>query len=727
MNTFEPYKFRNRDYLKAGALKPTPNAEEPAICTLSNEWEIVLPRTESRLVKFYSNDLFQFLVDSFSLSLRVKFTESIDAEMRSPDKKIFLTIDKNAVKSNQEGAYHITVTESFIKITGKSERGTAQGVYHIEDILGLRGEPRLPKEDVEHAPLFSPRMTHPGFELDTCSDEFFSAAAHAGFDAVLIYMVHPDMVLHGLEDPDAYFKGHTCGYCDFNHLVWRAKGYGIDVYLYSKIRCDMHPNDEGAEEYYEKYFGEVFKKSPDVKGIVFVGETFEFPSKDTRTAGVGYRYKPKDDPRPATGYYPCYDYPDLINMVKKKIRTYAPSIDIIFWSYNWGWVDKEARLSLMDNLPKDISYQVTFEMWEYLKDDLGNEYKIADYSIAFPGPCKVFVEEAERAKELGLTLYSMTNTGGRTWDIGSAPYLPVPNQWQKRYENIRKAHALYGLSGLMESHQYGYMPSFLGFFAKNAFTTNGMADQKCLEAIAKRDWGTGYTEALAAWEIFSNGIAQTIPCVADQYGAYRCGPSYPMLFNQDRESLPVFPTPPWASRQGIGIWNPICYDKVFPNIDWSLMRLRHAIEAKRCFELGVEKLRNALKLSQKNTIEQIEQIAVAEYIGCTYTTAVNLMRWEIAKHMLLGIGEEHPSEDVKRLLAALELPLYEKNILVDFMHKVIDEEKENVSHALACQEKDSRIGFEASSEYFFDNKTAVWKNTVNKESLRLLDKYASEN
>ena len=65
------------------------------------------------------------------------------------------------------------------------------------------------------------------------------------------------------------------------------------------------------------------------------------------------------------------------------------------------------------------------------------------------------------AKERGIKLYAMTNTGGRTWDLGTCPYFPFPNQWAKRFDEVNKARKNFGLTGLMESHHYGFVPSFI--------------------------------------------------------------------------------------------------------------------------------------------------------------------------------------------------------------------------------------------------------------------------
>ena len=721
------YSFRNRNFQAVSRLSPTPNACFDAGYPIDESWEIVVPVTESRLVRYFSEDLCRFFADAFGVCLRIRKTDDIETYLNQKTNCIVLLHEKDAkgytIASDMAAAYHMQITPSRVVVVGKTERGTAQGVYYLEDSMRLRGECTLLPEDKEHAPLFSPRMTHSGVELDTFPDNFLEACAHAGMDAILVYAGHPDTHIHGFEDPDALWPGTGRGYCDFNNLVWRAKGYGLDVYIYSQMICDVHPDDPQAESYYEASFGKLFKNCPGIKGIIFVGESFEFPSKDPHTSGIRFQLKPADDPRPSPGWYPCYDYPQLVKRVKDTINQYNPDADIVFWSYNWGYVEKEARLALIENLPKGVTLLVTFDMWEIFTGENGKTYKIDDYSISFEGPSCVFVDEAEKARELGIRLYAMANTGGRTWDIGVVPYLPVPNQWQKRYEALCKANRDYGLCGLMENHHFGWMPSFLSLFAKNAYDASGIPNDEMLGQIAKRDYGNCAKLALQAWAMMSEGIRHVVASAIDQYGPYRCGPSYPLIFDQKIEDLAA-PSVPWANHKGFAIWNPIYPDPVFPDYENTVLRYNRVVAVKEAFQKGLALLESAAKqLDAKSGSEIARQLAVVKFLCCCYVTTEHVIAWAMAKQMLLLSKDGILPKGSEAVCDTLQITDATPAALAAYMKQIAAAESENVKEALECWKEDSNIGFEPSMEYAFNDAFAQWKESETERSLKQLDQY----
>ncbi len=718
------YSFRNRSFHTTGRLFATGNPVGEAPCALSEDFEILLPATDSRLAHYYAADLCRFLSDAFGLSLRVRFLDDIGQHLASPSHTILLlteeSVSPSPLTSPMAGAFHITVTGDSVVIVGKTERGTAQGVYYLEDRLRLAGLPSLEREAAEHAPLFSPRMTHSGTELDTFPDSYLEAVAHAGMDAIIVYAGHPDSHLHGFPDPDALWPGTGRGYCDFANLVWRAAGYGLDVYVYSQMICDRHPDDPDAYAYYDASFGRLFREAPGLRGLILVGESFEFPSKDPHTCGTRAQKRPKGDTRPSSGRYPSCDYPEMLALVRDVCRAYTPDADIVFWSYNFGWTPKEARTALIERLPTDISYLVTFEVWERLLDEEGRRYSVADYSIAFPGPSRIFLEEAEAAKRRGLHLYTMGNTGGRTWDSGGAPYLPTPGQWQKRYEAIRKAHGEYGLAGLMENHHYGWLPSFLTLLAKNAFMTGTPSDSEMLRAIAVRDFGKEAERALRGFSLLDEGMSRVIPAMIDQYGPYRCGPTYPLLFTQTAAELRI-PKKPWAWHPAGGIWKPIYPDEIFQDVDSTLLRLFRVREAADRFGEGLALLEEAARLAgAAPDAEAASVVAVTRYLYCSWVTARHVMEFNIAKRLLLWEGDGTPPREGE-LLAAIGLTSRDPAALAAYLRRRIAAERENVTLALTSWEADSSIGFEASMEYVFDHENAAWKLSELDRTLSLLD------
>lgn len=286
-------------------------------------------------------------------------------------------------------ARRVIVTERSIQIFASDQRGIAQALYDLEDAMTRRGAPYVKIGTTNRESLFSPRMTHSGIGLDLFTDKYLSACAHHGYDAVLVFMRNVSHASHGKSE------------YDFNDLVERAAKYGIDVYGYSYIKNFTHPDEPNARETFDRAYGDVFRAIPGLKGMVFVGESIQFPSKDPRVNPLPRPQGTPDgipDRRPRSGWFPCHDYAQWISMTRDSIRAAKPDADVVFWSYNWGRQDREARLSLIESLPTDISLLVTFEMFDLL--DLGNSTAMVnDYTIAHIGPGEYFVSEAEAAKK----------------------------------------------------------------------------------------------------------------------------------------------------------------------------------------------------------------------------------------------------------------------------------------------------------------------------------------
>lgn len=653
---------------------------------ITGDWTVEIGENAGRVILNAARDLQEYLFTSMGISVRLKRASHARGEAVSGALRIILTTREEAGDIGKEldtpKGYRIICNDSEIIICGYDDKGTAQGCYYLEDIMSLRTAPFVEKGDTTRKPLFSPRMVHSGYGLDMFPDAHLNAIAHAGMDAVLVFVKDVDTTPHG--------------YLDFNELIYRASGYGIDVYAYSYLKSLKHPEDGDAKEYYDGTYGKLFKVCPGLKGIVMVGESVEFPSKDPRTSGK-FHYENTVDGlptgKPSPGWWPCSDYPQWLEMIKGAARKYKPDADIVFWTYNWGYVEKEHRLELLKKIPTDISLLVTFEMFE--KRKVENITSICvDYTLSFEGPCGYFASEAEIAHERGIRLYAMSNTGGLTWDFGVIPYEPAPYQWIKRYEALHASREKWGLSGLMESHHYGWWPSFVSEIAKWSYWTPSPSSDEICRRIAIRDFGKENEEIiLEAWKALSDGVRHYVPTNEDQYGPFRIGPSYPLVF---RESVKI-PKVPYAMFGG----NTICKVEygAADNYRNSLFQHRLPVELlktqqmEECFVAAAGHIEKAWEsLSGKRKEEAFYFLNMVKFLVNCARTTIHVKKWAELKSRLFVEADE---DKIKEML--------------DRMIEIGEAEIKNAENTIPLVEADSRLGWEPSMEYMTDKRHLLWK------------------
>ena len=654
-------------------------------------YTITVPENCDRVLWNGALDLQQYLQISHNIAVEI---QKVSAFEDVPEKAIVVAtysfLNRSWEKEQTSGAYHIFSTEGKILVCGFDSRGCAQGCYWLEEkMTGIRA-PYVRCGETFHAPMFSPRMVHSGYGLDQFPDAYLSAIAHAGMDAILVFTKGVNQT--------------PTGYLDFNDLIDRAAGYGLDVYAYIYFSSERHPDDSDAFAYYDASYGHLFDSCPGLRGVVLVGESVEFPTKDPRASKLTVHNNWVDGVftgKPTAGWFPCCDYDKWVSMVQKVICSHKPDADIVFWTYNWGYAPEEDRLALIDSLPKGISLMATFEMFE--QRQIGQlPIATVDYTISFVGPGKYFLSEAKRAKERGIRLYTQANSGGLTWDFGVIPYEPFPMQWSARYDAMREAREKYGLCGVMESHHFGFWPSFISRIEKAMFTEPFVSAECAIREEARAMYGTdNLEEALAAWEKLSEGIRYYPSCNEDQYGPFRIGPAYPMVFRSDV----LIPTVPEAMFGG----NKICFtdyasDALYRIIAHTLghtglvqqripkelpllEKMRSCFHEGRCdLEKILPRLRGWQAAECKLLINQVH------FLENCVTTTIHVKQWNVLR------WKTRVETDGKTLIALLEQ-----------MQKIGYDEIANAQDTIPLAEQDSRLGWEPSMEYIGGVRHLQWK------------------
>ena len=665
---------RHRYNLRQGEKKP-------GQVEIDESYVIAIAKTAGRVIENAALDLQDYLRRSMDVSVALKRYDDLSA------------VDRNCIVVKQcscveavSGACIVRAKEGCIELVGHDERGAAQACFRAQDQMTLHAGPWLEGEKA-YTPKFSPRMTHSGYGLDDFPDAHLLSIAHAGMDAILVFVKGVDMT--------------PKGFLDFNTLIWRAAGYGLDVYAYSYYLSERNPEDPDAYEHYEGTYGKLFKSCPGLKGVVFVGESCAFPSKDPRVAGMIQPAMEDGIPtgKPRSGWFPCVDYPQWLSYLKKIINQYKEDADIVFWTYNWGNAPEEDRMKLIDNLPEGVSLMVTFEMYDNYEVD-GVAACATDYTICRPGPGAYFVSEAKRAKERGIRLYTQANAAGLAWDFGVTPYAPFPAQWHKRYDALIKCHEEYGLCGIMENHHYGFYPSFISAMETMRYNEDVTAE----EAMARQAqvlYGEFADEGLEAWKWLDEAVQHYMSTNEDQYGPARVGPAFPLIYQNNVE----IPSEPYAHAGG----NTYCWpdyggDLLYYHTHHTMgttgmpqFRLTGEIKAleqmRWCLSKAIVCL-SALEAKldgwQKEECWRLNNLA--KYLDCYVLTIINAKRWH---QLRWKIKATEDAKTVKEILLA--------------MIEVGREEIQNAKDAIPLLENDSRLGWEPNMEYNGGIRNVQWK------------------
>lgn len=642
---------------------------------LTDGAKICISQNAPEVIAVAAEDFADFLSVSMSLTASVVTEGSADITVQ-------LAADVG-VDLGEFAAYkgfRIETAENGITITAHDDRGAAQALYYIEDLMTFAGAPCMAYGKIEKRAMYSPQMVHSAYGMDEFPDEYLARVAHEGRDAILVFT-------KGANQANDFPL-------DFNDLIRRAARYGIDVYAYSKMKSKVHPQDEGAEEFYEDLYGKLFRECPGLKGVTLVGESIGLPYskvKDPRFAPtLSVDGIPNGKMTP--GMFPIPDYADYLTLLKKIICKYKPDADIVFWSYNWGSAPSKDRVALINALPEGITLLATFEMGEVLPCE-GALVRVADYSLSFEGPGFYFRTEAEAAKKRGIRMYSMTNSGGRTWDFGCVPYEPMAYSWIRRYDAMKKAHDELGLVGIMEGHHYGFYPSIISRLSKHLFMIPSPDPKETLSTILQAEFEAQNAETVdAALNDYSEALRYYTPTSTDQYGAFRIGPSQPLNLLQVLH-IPFDEGASYGHSNWVAQYLDVHHKKTLTMQTPQTVRTPNEIASLKKMLALMESGTKKLEAIDNPNEKLVRLTGLGHFITNIVKTGIAAKEMYVLRTKLLG--------------AFGEPELYGQ--LLDEIEALQRKEKENVLDTIPLVEADSALGFEPSMLYITDRRHLEWK------------------
>ncbi len=647
--------------------------------TLTDEFEIndgiliAIGKDADIVTETAAKDFADYLLTSMEIGAAVTVRENVKGaiNVRIADKYIDMT-DADSTKG-----FRIDTDGDGIVVYGFDARGCAQGLYYLEKCMTKRKAPYIKYGIVKKKPLFSPQMVHSGFGLDNYPNEHLNAIAHAGRDAILIFVEDVDKTPYG--------------YLDFNELIYRASKYGIDVYAYSYIVNKYHPDDPQAKAYYDGTYGKLFRQCPGFKGIILVENALVFPSKDPAVR-ADTQLKDNIDSipvgKPSTTGAPAYDMPMFLSMVKDLVQANNKDREFVVWSYSiQGNKDDEVRRKWIDQIPEGSVFLTTYDKNMVHINKAGARVFVTDYSLSNPYPGERFLSDLKYASEKGLKPYVMANTGGLTWDMGVMPYQPGAYLWIERYKEILNLAEKYGVCGLMESHHYGFYPSFVAELANEAFREKDKSMEDMLNDVLVTEFGDEHIDTIKkALQCMSDSNACYTRSSGDGCSTLRIGAAWPLCVKLGLRP----PTVPFAhfGNRIVGIKYETTWNQRF--------RLNSEIIPEE-----LESWKQAVKYASEgvailNTIENpndnlIRLILLCRYIECQCKSAVCAKKWVLTLRDL----DRAKKEDVPAI--------------VEKMRAMAADEIKNAEAAIECTDYDSRLGWEPSMEYIADSEHLRWK------------------
>lgn len=613
---------------------------------------VVLPQNCNEVVLTAARDFADYLFTSMD----------VPAMLTYQGEGVRLALSDDLGEANERLGYRVTVGDGVL-VEGYDERGIAQGLYHLERVMNLRRAPYLKRGTETRRTLLVPRRVMSGYGVDEFPDAYLAQLAHAGITAIMLWIRGKNESLKG--------------YCEFTDLALRARKYGLDIYTEVYLHFDVHPDDEGAQAFYDNLYGELFRACPYLKGTLIEGESCYFESHD-----------PEVPPGVKPGWWPCYDFAELMAMIQRSMRKYRPDAELILCSYNWGWAPEDKRIRLIRRLPEGVILTAGWEMFEHY-DNLGYDEKCADYSLRVPGYGTYFESEARAAAARGMTVQTIGNFTGRTWDCGTVPYMPAPYQWIKRYEKMREAYDHLNLRGSDDSIHYGVYSSIITELAAWA----GTKPYVDLEALMKRIIAEHYGETSAdtverALRLWSEAYEHAIPTDTDQYGALRTGPAYPFYVERPEDEAAAIPPQDKFAMFHLSSRGMFCVYQTEPYENLTRLEAEYTSQERMC-----TLLREGCALLDGITAPNEELARLGNLGHFLYHTMVSGLHHK----RLVIIRTKRDAEPENRAIYA---PAFCELLL---------NERENAAAAIPYAELDSSLGFEPSLMYTADRAHIEWK------------------
>ncbi|MCO5051400.1 MAG: hypothetical protein M9920_03770 [Verrucomicrobiae bacterium] len=341
----------------------------------------------------------------------------------------------------------------------------------------------------------------------------------------------------------------------------------------------------------------------------------------------------------------------------------------ILIAWDWGWNDDWAG-EVIRQLPAAVALQSVSE-WRLPLERGGVKTEVGEYSISAIGPGPRARRHWQLARERGLQTIAKIQAGN-TWELSAVPYIPAVENVARHAENLSREN----VNGLMLGWTLGGYPSPNLEVVSEALAS-GSADA-AMQRVAERRFGSTLAPAvITAWRQFSAAFREFPYHIGVVYsGPQQLGPANllwrePTGYRATMVGFPYDDLDSWRS-----VYPPEVFagqlEKVADGFDRALAELQRATQ-------------NETNATDAQRTMLTAECRVAEAATIHFRSVAQQTRFILARRAVAAGGDE--TETRAAQTAVMERWLEAELSLARRLH--------------AIQSADSRIGFEASNQYYY--------------------------
>ena len=373
-------------------------------------------------------------------------------------------------------------------------------------------------------PLFALRFVYSYFalygdplmqpELDPYPDGLLQRLAEVGVDGVWMHVVLRNLAPGGTNFPE-FGEGHEKRLANLKALAARARRYGIGVYLYMNEPRAMpetffakRPDMAGAREgdhramctsnpavraWMADALTHVFSAVPDLAGVFTITASENFTNCASHG---GWKTCPRCKERTDDEIIA-----EVNATIEAGVHRAKPDAKVIMW--DWGWKGHGDAAETIARLPKS-AWLMSVSEWSLPIERGGVKSSVGEYSMSAVGPGPRARRHWALAKQAGLKTVAKVQLNN-TWELSAVPYLPVMDLVAEHCHNLAAA----GVDGMMLSWSLGGYPSPNLEIANRFCRRPTPTVAEVLDAVAAERFGPdGATHARRAWTAFSRAFRE---------------------------------------------------------------------------------------------------------------------------------------------------------------------------------------------------------------------------